>query len=305
MYKYNIHMHSKKKISKPTKPTKQTKQNQNIFPVFRLKIWSKNSVECKHIGNVEDVNKLTDEQLELVGQNNKNKQYGVYTAKICNIGTYEIFLRACMCNILGNYLVSNSKYPIMYVTVIYASQLVTGQLFTKFLYFTLDDECKTQLVKPSQYVNRILTGKYTLELVGDDALLANVIDKKTSEIEESVMKTYQEQFENASIEEKDTICAKISEDVEIELEKYRDLFNVKDLKGFPQKKRILESLENELGNDLFKDLINVGLQMRQDERIKEKCENPKRVIDLKLFKEHPEKIQEFVDNLSDYENESD
>ena len=75
-------------------------------------------------------------------------------------------------------------------------------------------------------------------------------------------------------------------------------------------KKILENIEREFRLDIYKDLMNVSLQMRQDERIKEKCpdqkyEKPKRIIDLKLFKEHPEKLTEFIDNLSDYENESD
>ena len=49
--------------------------------------------------------------------------------------------------------------------------------------------------------------------------------------------------------------------------------------------------------------------MRNEERVKKMCpdmayEKPKRVIDLKLFKEHPEKMEEFLDNLSDYEREN-
>jgi len=83
-------------------------------------------------------------------------------------------------NIIGNYLLANKKYPVFYLTLIYANQLVSGQLFSKFLYFTPSDDTFELLKQPKQYVNRIMQGKYTLELLSDDDFLATIIEKKNT-----------------------------------------------------------------------------------------------------------------------------
>ena len=86
-------------------------------------------------------------------------------------GPYQITMRACACNISGSYLISNTKLPVYYATLLYEKQFVSGQLFTLFVYFTLDTETKKVLLHPKNYVNKSMGGKFTLELVSDESFL--------------------------------------------------------------------------------------------------------------------------------------
>lgn len=294
------------KISK--KEEYEKKKNEQIFPVFRMKILGAERAQCKYLGNVSNENDIMDEGIELTTVPEKNP-HGAFAVKLGVFKKYEVFMKACSCNIVGSYLLANKKYPVFYLTLIYASQLVSGQLFSSFLYFTPDEDILNTLEKPKQYVNRTMAGKYTLELLGDDSFLATIIEKKTPEVEEKVMIEYMDRFENATDEEKDALGTEINEKVQKKLDEYRELFLAKEINGTPSKTKTLNIMEQTFRKDIFKELINICIDIRNEERIKDKCpdmtyEKPKRVIDLKLFKEHPEKMEEFLDNLSDYEREN-
>lgn len=270
-------------------------------PVFRLKIMGEDRVLCKYIGTVESRDKLYDEPIELPHQG------GVI--KFPNEGNYEILGRACACNIPGGHLLKNKKIPIYYISMIYASQFVTGALFNYFLYFTIDQQTSAKLLLPKNYVNRSMSGKFTLELMDSEGFLSFFLKKKRSSIEDDIIESFLEKIELASDDEKIKINSEIQTEVEKKLDKYRQMFEPIQMEGTLNNKKIFTQMENFYRSDDFKELISSCLEFTQIQRLEKMGGNtlkkvPKRVLKLKECLDDPNKINEYVNNLpSDNDSE--
>ena len=269
----------------------------NNVPIFRLKSMGSDRVICKHIGNVEQKDEIIDEPLDL---NNNILNIGI-------VGQYEIYAKACLCNIVGNYLINNIKYPIYYMTLLYSKKFVTGYLFTIFLYFTIDDITIKELTTPNKYINRLMTGKYTMEFVADDDFLSKFLEKMKPEIENYFMERYVEQFELSDEEGKARIMETVINDVNNKLNEYRNIFEPEVVTNI-NKNKVIEKMQNIYNNKNMKDLILFGLNIREKERIEKSCPDqdytmPKKIINLKELKENPdimeEKIDEYINDMSD------
>ena len=182
-------------------------------PVFKLKVLGSTSVMCKYVGIVENKEKLTDETIEL--------ESSTGALNLPDRGKYEIIGRACACNIPGTYMLKHKKYPVYYMTLLYATQLVSGYLFNIYLYFSVDERTSSTLLIPKNYMNRMMTGKFTIELVADKEFLTFMMDKKSPEIEANVMKEYSEIFESMNDIETEDLESKINLEVENRLDVYR------------------------------------------------------------------------------------
>lgn len=284
---------------------KEYKQKMASYePVFRLKVLGEDRVMCKYICNVESRDNLYDEPIDL------STQGGVFTFP--DQGKYQIIGRACECNIPGGHLLKNKKIPVYYLSLIYASQLVTGSMFNYFLHFTIDEETSKQLVVPKNYLNRTMSGKFSLEIMDAEGFLTHFIKHKRPVIEDEVIETFVEKFELANTEEeKDALGSEIKIEVEKRLDKYRQIFEPVQLDGRFTRTKIFARMESVFKSEVFDELIKSCLEFTQLQRIEKMGGSkpmtlPKRVLNLKDCLNDPEKINEYVNNLpSDDDSDSD
>jgi hypothetical protein len=259
-------------------------------PVFKLQIMGQDRVMCKYIDIIESRDKLYDEPIELPSQN------GVLSFP--DQGKYQIIGKACACNIPGGFLLKNKKIPVYYLSLFYASQLVTGSMFNYFLYFTIDEETSKKLILPKDYVNRTMSGKFSLELMDAEGFLSYFIKNKKPIIEKEVV----EKFESATDEE-------INTEIEKRLDVYRNMFKPITIEGLLTRKKIFGKMEEFFKSVLFDEMIKSCLEFTQHQRIekmggKTPMTLPKRVLKLKDCLDDPEKINEYVNNLpSDSDSE--
>lgn len=288
-----------------SKSVKKTNKQVKVVPVFRLKPMGDNRCISKYIGNIDETEQLIDQPIEMCGDNlDKKKILGDCAYYVGEFGAYELTARSCVCNISGSYLIKNNKLPIYYVTFLYEKKFVSGQLFTLFVYFTIDNETENTLLTPKNYVNRSMSGKFTLELVSDESFLSFLINRRTPEIEDELMKKYADEFnENNTDDDNNKIMEKIKTELNDKLYAYRKFFEVTTI-NYPKKSLVINKMKEIIDNELFGDMVRTGLLQREIDRKEKSCPDqdykiPKRIINLKEIREHPEKLDEYMDNLSD------
>ena len=292
--------------AKADKKEEFRKQMTEYEPVFKLKVLGASSALSRYIGNIENKDQLRDESIEL------DTKSGALEME--NVGKYEIIGRACGCNIPGSYMLKYKKYPVYYITMLYATQLVSGYLFNIYLYFTVDEATSRTLILPKNYLNRMMSGTYTIELTADEGFLTFVVEKKRPEIELTVMEKYSDLFESMTEDEKEELDSKINLEVEQQLDTYRKMFDPIELgdRNFSRGK-ILKRMESIYKSESFKEMIDLCLEFRENERREKMCGDqsyampkpPKRIINLKEFKDDPSKIDDYINNLSSNSDDSD
>lgn len=297
---------SKEKVKK----SKEKKEHAEMMPVFRLKPIATASAMSKYIGNIKINEQLVDQEMEMMCDGiDKTKLVQENTYLAGQFYSYEIVAKACICNISGSYIIKNNKLPVYYVTLLYEKRFVSGQLFTLFVYFTLDSETEKKLISPQKYVNRLMTGKFTLELASDESFLPFLLDKKKPEIETELMTKYLDDFDQASEEDKAVIMEKIATETNNKLNKYRQLFDPIEIE-YPKKSTVVKKMIELLNSDIFKDAIYAGLEQRENDRREKSCPDsdykiPKNIINLKEIKDNPEKLDEIISKLSDADSDND
>lgn len=284
------------------------KQMAKTQPVFKLQITGDDRVLCKYIFNVEKVEELRDDPIELP-----------HKGGILNLtgqGKYDIIARACSCNIPAVYVLKNKKLPVFYMTVIYASQLVTGAMFNYFLYFTIDAETSKSLILPKHYLNKSMSGKFTLELLDAEGFLTYFIKHKKQEIEDQVLESFVDKFDalnNEPTEIVDKTKEDLLTDVTIEVEKrldvYRNVFEPIPIEGYITRKKIFERMEQVFRSPIFEELSRSCLEFTQKKRIDDMGETtikiPKKVLNLEECVNNPDKIDEYLAALSSDSDDSD
>jgi len=304
------------------KSQKQGKKDvlKTLVPYFKLKMGEVGDrVSCKLGGYAQPNDKIQDEPIDSIDDNKK-----------MNFGLYEVAFMTQHCNISGSYLVKNDKLPIFSKHVLYSRQFLSGNLFSCFLYFTLDEktlemvknkkkEIKTsdgrimQIDDFSKYYNLLMSGTFTMELLTiDDDFLQKFLEFKRDKLEEEFMLDYIDEFEKGDDNEKDLILLKINEKIKTSLNIYEKYFEPITIEK-PRKKKIIQAMDDLFSNPHMKELINFGLKLRDKKRIEESCpdqtfEKPKKVINLKDLKEFEndecldDKINEMLENCSDSDN---
>lgn len=310
-------------MSKLAKSDKQSQKDmlKTLVPYFRLTFGELGGrVTCKLGGYAQPNDRLQDEIIEAVDDDKKFK-YGVY----------DVNYLTQHCNISGSYLVKNEKLPIYCKSVLYSRQFLSGNLFSCFLYFTLDDKTKETVQNKkreimqdgkkitiddySKYYNRLMSGTFTLELMTiDDDFLKNFLEYKRDELESTIMSEFIEEFDNADDDIRCEIMAKINDRIEIELKIYEKYFEPIVIEN-PRKKKVIQAMNDLFANPHMDELIQFGLKFRDKKRIEESCpdqtfERPKKVISLKELKEYTneneldEKIDAILNNCSDSDDEN-
>lgn len=289
-----------------TETNKTETKKEELIPVFKLKQLDNTSVMCRYIGTIEKSQELYDEQMELSDQN------GVPKSVIYDMGNYNNYNIICIgkiCNIVGNYLAKHKKLPIYYLSMLYEKTFIKGFLFSIFLSFTIDNTTMKVLTSLNKYVNKPLTGKYTLELIADDDFLDKFITYKRNKLESDVMGKYIDQFESADDDDKNKLMEKIDTEINDILNTYKKLFEPIDV-TVVSKKIILEKMKQMYMNPLISELIYFLLDLRNRERIEKSCpdanyEIPKKIINLKELSENMDTLDEKLDSLLDESDSSD
>jgi len=294
------------KVKPKSKESKKEarKKFMEMAPVFRIKPLGVDSSMCKYLGNIENSDKLTDELIEF--DKKEDSTYGKSTIKLYDIGKYEILLKVCACNIIGNYILKNKKIPAYYVTMVYSNQLVSGQLFTLFLYFTIDEKTSKELILPKHY----MYGSYTLELSADDGFIDFMMNKLTPELSEKIMEAFVDEFDKANDDEKEILNEIVSNQLESELNIYKKMFDPINVTKPPSRSHIIKVMENFMRDEKIKRLAEIAIELREKDRRERMCpdqtfEPPKKVLNLREFRDHPEKLEEYLDNLSNDSDDSD
>jgi len=270
----------------------------NMIPVFHLKPKTSTRTQCILTMYANNEERINDSQLDIETSEELKSKIGENTLLIGVVNNYFVIGKFCACNIPGDYLISNSKNPVYYLTIIYNKQFLTGCLFNLFLYFNIDEETKNRLNEPKKYFKAFLDGKYTIQFVPTDE---DFLEQVKDLIQENLMIKYSEEFNNAEKEEnydiQDKIMEKIVEETNLELKEYENFFEEKsfdiDNSTFPSQKVVLNKLNSLCDTLTFKKLLSYVLEIRENERVKEKCpdilcEIPKNVINLNEIKKKPE-----------------
>jgi len=282
------------------KTLKDEKYN-NVIPVFHLKPKSSNRVQCNLSQYVKSEDNIFDDELTIETAN-KNKN----TLLVTIMNKYAIVAKFCACNISGDYLLKNTKIPIYYLTILYEKQFVSGCLFNIFLFFNIDNETKETLTEPKKYFKAFMNGYFSVKIVPtDDDYSKNMKEL----IENKVMGKYANEFvedyddcdgcdsDNSNSE----LLKKVEGEINLEMEKYLSLLSERNFEEdiFPSQKKVFDEFKKITEKDLFTHLIAMGLTIRENARVKEKCpdisyEIPKNVINFKKICENPGNIKELL-----------
>jgi hypothetical protein len=296
-------------MSKSTKVAKKSKKDlkadqreifKSLVPIFKLKLGSMgNRVLCKLQGYVQNGEKIQDDAVDSIDDKRTE-----------TFGMYDISYLTTQCNISGSYLVKNDKLPIMCKSVMYNRKFLSGNLFSCFLYFTIDSTTRDILTDPSKYNDRMMSGTFTVELLTiDDDFLENFLKHKKHILEDQLMESLIDAFENANDDEKENIMTNIQNTINVKLEVYKKYFEPISIET-PKKTKIIATMDELFANPHMTELIDFGLKFRDKKRIEESCpdqtfEVPKKIINLKDLKDDPDNMDEKLDKLLENCSDSD
>jgi len=279
-----------------TKKVIEGEELKQYYPVFRVKtLGYADSCMVKYLGIIKNDDKLQDEAIELDDQHN-NTQY------ICRVGEYDVTAKMYWCNIIAEYLLKNPKLPVCYMSVSYDRKFVSGGLCAYFLYFTISEESLSEIKKPNNYINKVVKGTYTYELVTDKGLLEDFLSSQSSTIQENIMKKYVDEFETNPSE----TIQKIDEEHTQKIKSYQTMFQPAIVTKSPNKNNIIKHMMNLKTDSNFIDILKYSLSMREKERygkLGNDIENtiPQNIIKLNQVRNNPDYI---VPTKSDSDDES-
>lgn len=79
------------------------------------------------------------------------------------------------CILTESFIRSTKKMPLMYTHVLYSTDLITNLLITINVWFTMNDDVKTETM--NNFINKKFSGKYSIELKIDDKITTFEISK--------------------------------------------------------------------------------------------------------------------------------
>lgn len=292
-----------------------TKQQVQMEAVFRLKpnktYNELEECEIKHVGYVSPTDKLGDEPIEIKTSDKEIKVVGKDTLLLNKINGYDITINAYRNNIIGNFLIKNSKLPVCSLQFMYSKNIVVGYLFNVFIYFILDPVKNYFLKSPKDYVGAKVYGKYYMVIDCDKELLDGFNNLLNNEIQKySLEDVAYELGDNELTEEK--MLEMIEKDMKEKREFYEMLIKGKEVYF----KRNLKTMVDEYLFPIFnskhiKGLIKYALEVRAKKRVKEygafdgEYKIPEKVLNIQDIKNNPEVLNNYIDSKSEYNSDSD
>lgn len=159
---------------------KKKNTDSDLHSVFSVKpIKNSNAAILKCVGHVSGTNEIADEPLMCEKSRNtdtEEKPNGCadvnedtrYVYKI----TDTIFARFYHCNIRDAFIMTSKILPVLYSSITYQTELVTGILFTIFIDFVIKSEVKSE----KQLINTKLDGNYQLRIKTSENDPPKIID---------------------------------------------------------------------------------------------------------------------------------
>jgi hypothetical protein len=266
-------MSNEKKSNGKKKQDDPTDEFKDALPVFVMKtINDTNSIKFKYIGWTKTPEKVSGELIEIETDTKMMNRIGKNSYFIGKFGQYDVFARFYMCHLIGDYLLTHDKIPIFYMTIIYERRFITGNLFNYFLYFTMTKESRKELKTPKNYINKVVFGKFSLELVDDTNFLSRVQSEYPECMEEYLM-TQNDTLKKKDItsEESKQILKEIKEKKVSLINELHDVFKPVEIL-FKSRKYIIEKIMYNVCESL-KPLIFTGLKIRDNDRFKDNEES--------------------------------
>jgi hypothetical protein len=281
----------------------------NAVPVFQLKTtYGSNSVKTKIIGVTGNEEDIRSKKMEFQTDDVSINKFGKNVLYIDSYKGYNIKAQAYISNIGGTYLVTQPKWPVMYMSLLYERKFVSGCIFSIFVFFEMSEESKKELSDLKKYVNNNIYGKFSIEIIRDDKfddLLNNNFKEK---LEEKIMASYSDKFTELSNNDPsklESLMEEIQNKITEELNTYKQLLDTVYLEFFTNKTKIIKYMTNLCKNKKILELIRFGINEREEERRTkndvELFEMPQKYINLRDIKNNPELLEKILD---DYNNDS-
>lgn len=217
------------KTTKISKNTKNKKRYQNSVPVFRVRPDGSERGILKHVGFVDENEKLGDEIVELVKPLHPDHDvWGINTLPIKNIDDFDIMGHIYRCNIVGSHVVSSRRYPVMYLDIYYEKSMVAGSLFQLFFSIDMNAEEKKAITENKRYVDLRFSGKWFRHIDCDEELVTNYDEMVSSMLEDDSAQLFYTSTDSDIISKRerftdDEIAEWIEEYVKTEKKFYADL----------------------------------------------------------------------------------
>lgn len=148
---------------------------EKIIPYFRIKPENNtNSAVIKYIGSMGENEKIYDTIIELDKPIHPDYQsVGRHAIPIKKYDKFDITGGLFRCNIVGTHIVMSSRYPLIYLNVLYDRLIVSGTLFQIFFSIDMDKNEKKAIKNNRQYLNLRFSGKLVRHIDCDDELKKN------------------------------------------------------------------------------------------------------------------------------------
>jgi hypothetical protein len=297
-------MKSTKPSTKKSKKIDKKEQYKNVIPVFRVNpTYGTNEAKIKLKGTVFVGTKFGDEPMEFETDAISKDKFGDNILYIHNTNGYMIAGRLFYCNIIGSYLLQNDKFPVFYMSVMYEKKFVTGFMFSIYVYFKANKETMDLMTTPQKFLTSDLAGEYIIEVDADEDFLKKLHSYAKPVLEEKFMNDAATTYdENCSDAEMNRIIQHVMDKVDARLKEYDDILKPITLAKYPNKNVIINKyIKNICKNEVFLEMVEYGVKMRDDERRGDSNTNysysmPKRVFDFDELRHNPDKVDELLNN---------
>lgn len=143
---------------------KKSKLNKNIHAVFKVKpIKGTNQAIIKCVSHTENINNMADDPLICNKKNTKLYEKSNVDDYVYNISD-TVYARFYQCNILDSYLLTTTTIPVLYASIMYKTQIISGFLFNIYVDFKIESKIKSE----KQLIGTNLDGKYQLRIKMND-----------------------------------------------------------------------------------------------------------------------------------------
>jgi hypothetical protein len=240
----------------------------NTSAVFRLRAQSNNHAVIKYKGFVTDQQRLGDEIVELEEVLHPEADIvGKHAIPIDMVDDYDMVGRIYRSNIVGSYIVFQSNYPLMYLTVEYTRSIATGSLLQIYLSIKMDEELKKEIVESKnvqRYNNLTFSGKWNLTVECDPELRELWREKMEEKIREEFLQEFHADYEDNEEKQRmstEEILEWINSKVETEMAWYADLMEETPFE-FKTMNRARQYFIDLAQDKRFHKLLEVGMYCR-------------------------------------------
>jgi hypothetical protein len=215
-----------KQVSKDIKK----KTHENTSAAFRIKPLGGSRVTIRYKGIIMETERLGDEIVELDEPIHSDCELvGKHAIPINEIGSYDMLGRLYRANIFGDYIVLESNYPVMFLTVEYSRSFVSGSLLQIYLSMRMDQDQKIAINKTKKYEtykDLKFSGTWNLSIECDPEMKELWKDKITECIKKDVLQEFHYDYEEnkeKQLMKPEDVVELINNNINTQLKWYEDI----------------------------------------------------------------------------------